>query len=423
MVKWFYGCRYSNHLAMKQFNHLIFQTKKMKRRNFIKSSAVASSALMMPGFLSAYTGNNLTSSRSGKILVVIQLSGGNDGLNTIIPFEDDIYYRERPMISIPKNEVLKVGSEMGFHPELAPLRDLYNAGQMTIINSVGYPNPTRSHFRSMDIWQTGSGSEDYWSTGWLGRYLDSHCQGRPAHHALEVDEGLSLAMRGLHKSGFAMSDARSVKNATANRFLNKASKTNFSSESNLSYLYKTLVKTQESADYLFEKSKVHTSKTTFPNGKFAQDLKQIAELITADTATQVYYVSLGGFDTHAQQRGRQKRLLKTYAEAVKAFTDDLKSNNLFDDTLIMTFSEFGRRVKQNASGGTDHGTANNVFLMGGKLKKPAFFNAAPDLTNLQNQDLVYDIDFRQIYSTILDRWLAADSGVVLKKEFSLLGFV
>ena len=395
----------------------------MKRRNFLKSTAVASTSLMMPAFLKGISTGRLWNSRSGKILVVIQLSGGNDGLNTVIPYSNDIYYNLRPTLAIPKNEVLGLSDNLGLHPALSPLRSLYDAGDLSIVNSVGYPNPDRSHFRSMDIWQTASGSDEYLQTGWLGRYLDSDCLEKPAYHALEVDEGLSLAMKGAIKTGFAMADAKRMRQSTNNDFLEMVGEKAHPTADNISYLYKTLTDTQHSADYLFEKSKVHRSKVEYPNSKFAKDLKQISELITADTATQIYYVSLGGFDTHAGQKNKQQRLLKQYAEAVKAFTDDLKSNGLFDDTLVMTFSEFGRRVKQNASGGTDHGTANNVFLMSGNLKKAGFYNASPNLQKLDNNDLIYEVDFREIYATVLDNWLNADAAKILNGQFSKLRFV
>ena len=220
-----------------------------------------------------------------------------------------------------------------------------------------------------------------------------------------------------------MSDAKRIKYAANQKFLKTVTQQSNPTEDNISYLYKTLTDTQESANYLFEKSKVHRSKITYPKNKFAGDLKQIAELMTADTATQIYYVSLGGFDTHAAQKSRQQRLLDQYAGGVKAFTDDLKSNGLFDDTLILTFSEFGRRVKQNASNGSDHGTANNVFLLGGQLKKAGFYNEAPDLSALQNDDLVFDIDFRRIYADLLNGWLDTDASAVLRGEFQGLGLV
>ena len=182
-------------------------------------------------------------------------------------------------------------------------------------------------------------------------------------------------------------------------------------------MYKTLIDAQSSADYLFEKAKTHQSSITYSNNAFARDLKQIAELITADSDTKIYYAGMTGFDTHANQKNAQTRLLKNYSEGVAAFVKDLKSNGLLDDVLILTFSEFGRRVKQNGSNGTDHGTANNVFLMGGNLRQPGFYNAAPDLLNLVKGDLVYDIDFRAIYSTILEDWLEVDATMVLNQSF------
>jgi uncharacterized protein (DUF1501 family) len=396
----------------------------MKRRDFIKSSAFVSASMMMPAFLRANLGLQQAASRSGKILVVIQLSGGNDGLNTIIPYQNDIYYRERPTLAIPKKEVLKLNSELGLHPAMTSLRQLYDNAELSIINNVGYPNPDRSHFRSMDIWHTASGSDTYLSSGWLGRYLDSECMDKPAYHALEVDDGLSLAMKGRQRSGFAMSDAKRIRTAANNPYLKTiVEHHHHSEEENVAYLYKTLVETQQSAEYLYEHSRVHRSKVSYPKNKFANDLKQIAELITADTATQVYYVSLGGFDTHAFQKNKQHNLLKQYADAVKAFTDDLKQNNLFDDVLIMTFSEFGRRVKQNASGGTDHGTANNVFMIGGQLNKAGCYNSGPNLEKMDAKDLIYEIDFRRIYADVLNNWLDADATSILQGQFKGLGIV
>ena len=288
------------------------------------------------------------------------------------------------------------------------------------------PNPDRSHFRSMDIWQTGSGSEANWSTGWLGRYLDSECEGcvNP-YHALELDDSLSLALKGRERSGFAMGKPEQLRRTNDNAFLKAVVQASDSHghEEQVSYLYKVMADTQASADYLYAQSKVYQSKVDFPQTPFGQDLKQVAELITADTATKVYYVSLTGFDTHVNQKNRQERLLKEYAEGVKALVEGLKQNNLFEDVLILTFSEFGRRVKQNASNGTDHGTANNVFLIGGSLARPGFFNAAPDLLDLDEGDLKYQADFRDIYATILGKWLEADAGGILQGTHNMLPFI
>ncbi|RME99406.1 MAG: DUF1501 domain-containing protein, partial [Bacteroidetes bacterium] len=372
----------------------------MKRRDFLQTSAWVSAALFTPRFLQSSALGAGTGSRTGKILIVIQLSGGNDGLNTVVPYRNDHYYRLRPSLAIGRDEVLPLTDELGFHPALAPLRELYDEGVLSVLNSVGYPNPDRSHFRSMDIWHSASPSHEYWTNGWLGRYLDSQCQDCAIHHALEVDDGLSLALKGELRKGFAMSNPQRLRQATRNEVLQAIAQQEYDAEHEVAYLYKTLTDTQASADYLWEKSRVHASQMRYPNTEFGRKLKQIAELITADTDTKVYYLSLGGFDTHAQQKGRQERLLKQYAEGVHALVRDLQAHQLFEDTLIMTFSEFGRRVAQNAGGGTDHGTANNLFLLSGGLRQAGFYNAAPDLGQLVEDDLQYEIDFRRVYATI-----------------------
>lgn len=394
----------------------------MKRRNFLKNTGLASTSLYIPQFLHTFNQPLSSKSRTGKILVVLQLSGGNDGLNTIVPYRNDVYYQNRPTLGIQQSEVLTISDELGLNPGMEAFRSLYDDGLVSIINNVGYPNPDRSHFRSMDIWHTASDSNKYLTSGWIGRYLDNQCAGcdHPLH-AIEVDDTLSLALKGENYSGFAVSNPQKLKRQTDNRFLKAiANNSNHHEEENVAYLYKTLIDAQSSADYLFEKAKMHQSSITYPNNAFARNLKQIAELITADANTKIYYAGMTGFDTHANQKNTQARLLKNYAESVAAFVKDLKSNDLLDDVLILTFSEFGRRVKQNGSNGTDHGTANNVFLMGGNLRNAGFYNTAPDLLNLDKGDLVYDIDFREIYATILEDWLEVDAKGVLGKSFPRL---
>lgn len=393
----------------------------MNRRNFLQASTLASTAMLTPAFLKSMARAYTTASRSGKILVVLQLSGGNDGLNTIVPYGNDAYYRQRPTLGIPTEQVIRLNDEQGLHPALAPLQPLYDQGELSIINSVGYPNPDRSHFRSMDIWQTGSPANENWSSGWIGRYLDTSCAGKPAYHALEVDDGLSLAMKGKVRNGFAMTDANRLRRAVNSPHLQKLKTAGTDQGGNLGYLYKTLTETTDAAGYLFEQSKVHRATAGYPKGSFGKDLKQISELITADTATQIYYASLGGFDTHAGQKNRQQRLLSQYAEGVSALVTDLKANGLFNDVLIMTFSEFGRRLAQNGSGGTDHGTANNLLLMGGNLRKAGFYNDTPDLTNLKDDDLIHQVDFRQVYANVIDGWLQGDSTTVLGRRFGEMG--
>ncbi|CCH51742.1 protein of unknown function DUF1501 [Fibrisoma limi BUZ 3] len=403
----------------------------MNRRDFIKQSALTTAGTMLiPHFLKAYELDRLgAASATGKTLVIVQLSGGNDGLNTVIPFRNDIYYRERPTLSIAKEKVLSLNDEIGFHPALEPLKALYDDGLVTIVNNVGYPNPDRSHFRSMDIWQTASSASDYLSTGWIGRFLDANCAGKDClpYRAIEVDDTLSLALKGNQVNGLAMLDPQKLYNQTRSGMVGQLAKTQHEhhDHDNVSYLYKTLAETVSSSAYVYDKANIHRTKGTYPASELGNRLKTVSELIQSGVNTSVYYISISGFDTHVGQLGQQERLLRQYAEAVHAFMSDMKATNRQNDVLLMTFSEFGRRVKQNASNGTDHGTANNVFLIGGPQRIPSgrVFNEAPNLTDLDEGDLKYTVDFRSIYATLLRDWLKADDKAILGQSFKPLELV
>ncbi len=412
---------------------------KTTRRKFLGQMGLATAGtLFVPLFLKGFDSVAANSIKnSNKKLIIIQFSGGNDGLNTVVPFRNDIYYKKRPQIAISKDEVIKLSDEQGLNPALLPLKKLYEEGEFTIINNVGYPNPDRSHFRSMDIWQTGSSSDEYLSTGWLGRYLDKiYTENKNAHFALEMDDTLSLTLKGIKKSGFAAQDLNRLKRTTSTPIVksllenqNNILKSNLKShhdhphDEQVSYLYQTLSNTAASSEYLFEKNKAGKTSANYPNDRFGKDLQQVSKLISAGSDSQIYYVSLNGFDTHANQKNQQERLFKSYSEGIEALCKDLKKTNDWNDTLIMTFSEFGRRVGENASRGTDHGTANVVFLAGGNLKKKQFVGQAPNLTDLDNGDLKFKIDFRQIYSDILKNWLKTDSRSILNADFENLGLV
>ena len=378
-------------------------------------------SLFIPQFLKPFEKGTFQN-QSDQILIVLQLSGGNDGLNTIVPYRNDLYYQLRPTLGVPKEKVLKVSDTLGFNPALGSLRELYDGGLLTVINNVGYPNPDRSHFRSMDIWQTGSQSNEYLTTGWVGRYLDSNCEGCGSHTAVEIDDSLSLALRGESVKGMAIKDPAKLYKATQASFFKKISE-GHSEEPTLDYLYKTMAETVSNAKYIYDQSHVKSLSAVYPNTEFGRRLKTISELIQSGISTKVYYASLSGFDTHVRQADQQDRLLTTYSEAVSTLVHDLKASGNLERTLIMTFSEFGRRVQENASHGTDHGTANNLFLMGGKLKTPGFFNHTPDLQKLDQGDLIYEIDFRQVYGTLLHNWLRTDETKILTNSFSSLNLV
>jgi len=396
----------------------------MERRKFLKQNVLASSLFFVPSFVKAFE-NAIKGSLGFKKLVIVQLSGGNDGLNTIIPYTNDIYYKSRPNIAIAKNDCIKITDEFGINKNLAPLKNLYDKGYLSVINNVGYPNPIRSHFRSTDIWHTASDSNQYLNTGWLGRYIDVY--GKKPYSGIELDDSLSLIMKGDVLKGIATKNPTSLYNNTKTPYFKKvldSQRDVHLSEHNLGYLYKTMIEAKSSAKYIFETSKTYNSALTYPNNPFGKQLKTTAQFINSRVESKVFYVSMGGFDTHVRQEKKQNKLLQTYSEAMDVFVKDLEQKDTFKDTLILTFSEFGRRVKQNAASGTDHGAANNVFIIGKNLKKQGFYNEAPNLINLdKNGDIKYTVDFRSIYATILDKWLEVDDATILNKSYSKLGFI
>lgn len=397
----------------------------IKRKEFLQIGSLATASFMVPKFLKAFEKGQLVPP-GNKVLVILQLSGGNDGLNTVIPVRNDIYYNVRPKLGIEKSKALLLNDEVGLHPALTGLRDLYHDGSLGILNSVGYPNPDRSHFRSMDIWHSASKSDEYVNTGWIGRYLDAQCAGcdKPTQ-ALEIDDTLSLALKGEHVKGLAMRDPKRLYGTSQEKFFKEvvANHKDQAGEQPVDYLYKTMAETVASADYIFKQSKLHPTSAQYPNSGLGQSFKTIASLIFSEINTKVYYVSLGSFDTHVGQAGQQQRLFTEMNEAITAFVKDLKANNRFQDVMLMSFSEFGRRVAQNASGGTDHGTANNMFFVSGGLKQKGVLNALPDLNDLQDGDLKHKIDFKEVYATILKNWLQTDDKGILGKQFDYLPFL
>ncbi len=397
----------------------------MKRRDFLINSSLASGMLFVPNFIRAF--ENIPKKLLGnKKLVIIQLSGGNDGLNTVVPYHNDLYYSKRPKISIPKKEILKINGEVGFPSYMSPLKNLHDRGYLSIINNVGYPNPIRSHFRSADIWQTASNADEYKSTGWIGNYLDMY--GQKSHAAIDVDNKLSLTLKGATKSGVSVPNSellyKNTKDPFFNKVLNKHHLDEHLSEENLGYLYKQMIQAKSSASYIYENSKTYKTKANYAGNVFGKQLATTATYINSHLDSKVYYLSMGGFDTHTSQSARHKRVMSILSEGLETFVNDLKKHDTFKDTLIMVFSEFGRRVEENAGGGTDHGAANNLFLLTENLKKPGLYNDLPNLSDLDsNGDLKFQVDFRQIYATVLEKWLEANPKKVLGKSFDSLNFI
>lgn len=400
----------------------------MKRRKFLQQSVLASAGtLLVPEFLKALANPLKAGNSKGRVLVVIQLSGGNDGLNTFIPFGDDAYYSNRSKLGLKGEELLKVTDHFAFHAQLKTLSDLFHDGSLAIYNSVGYPNPDRSHFRSLDIWHSASNANEFWQNGWIGRYLDANCGGNcKPHSAIEIDDTLSLALKGETVNGIACRDPKTFRITALNPLVADIA-TNYTPHDddhhNVEYLRKTLSEASQSAAYIYQQSKIYKTTQVYPQHAFGKHMKVVSELICSGSETQIYYVSFPGFDTHVGQRGQQNRLFGVYNEALKALYADLKAAGRWNDTLVMTFSEFGRRVKENAGDGTDHGTANVLWLAGGGLKQKGVLNGPPDLKNLDDGDLIHQLDFRRIYATVLSNWLEADADKILGHSFEKLTFV
>ncbi|WP_286895176.1 MULTISPECIES: DUF1501 domain-containing protein [Sphingobacterium] len=395
----------------------------IKRRQFLKAGTLATASLLLPNFLKAMSSPEALE-RGNRVLVILQLSGGNDGLNTIVPIRNDIYFRERQTIAV--NNALALTDEAGIHPALSFFKTLYDRGELAVLNNVGYPDPNKSHFRSMDIWHSASRSDEYLESGWIGRYLDQACYDcdHPTQ-ALEVNDMLSLALKGKKKKAFAFKDPKKLYQTSREEYFNTLYQEHQHQheEETVAYLYQTLGDTINNADYIFEQSKASKTAAAYPDSVLGKDLKTVSSLIKSDINTQVYYLQVGSFDTHINQQQRQESLFHTINDAVEAFVDDLKKNGLFQHVMLMTFSEFGRRVAQNASNGTDHGTANQLFFLSGGLKRQGLLNALPDLTQLNEGDLQYTEDFRKVYATVLKNWLHADSAKILGWKNGIYDFI
>jgi uncharacterized protein (DUF1501 family) len=402
------------------------------RRDFLKSSVTAGSlvswGLTVPGFLSRTAAMAATSDRPGAkdtILVVIQLTGGNDGLNTVIPYADPEYAKLRPTLVQSSTTVRKVNDHVGLHPSMGKLADLLQDQALCIVQGVGYPNPNQSHFRSMDIWQSASMAEDA-SEGWLGRALKLK-PSMPAFHIADSKDSSPLALAGAPvrvptlaaleqfqlqtaaPGGAAKRRERRLIEEVANRVSGQASV--------LDFVKRTAVNTYESSRRLEDIGKNYQPKVPYPNTALANHLKLAAQLIDAQLGARIFYVSIDGFDTHANQAATHGNLLRELSEAMAAFYKDTAARGHKDHILMMTFSEFGRRARENGSKGTDHGSAAPMLLVGGRVKA-GVAGAHPSLTQLEIGNLKHHTDFRQVYAAVLDQWLGIPSKEVLGQAFT-----
>jgi uncharacterized protein (DUF1501 family) len=429
------------------------------RRDFLRASIIGGALTWtVPAFLAntfsalhaeaAQSDTQVATGRDSGILVVLQLAGGNDGLNAVVPYNNDFYRRARPKIGVDANAILKINDEIGLHPSLAGLKNLYDEGNLSIVQGIGYPNPNRSHFRSTEIWQTASDSEKFERYGWIGRYFDNCCGGADPTVGVSIGTQMPQAFSAAMPTGVSFNNPQSLrynaggqgKNGAMSadektyRELNQPEETDNSGATIgavngptarpgpvIDFLERTALDAQVSSDKILAITRQVQNKAAYPAGQLGNSLKMVAKLIGGGLPTRVFYVSQGGYDTHTNQVGQHQRLLRELGDSVKAFVDDLKEMGASDRVLLMTFSEFGRRLTENANGGTDHGAAAPMFVVGPKVKA-GLHGRYPSLApaDLVNGDIAFNVDFRSVYAGVLEEWLGTKSAPILGRQFEPL---
>jgi uncharacterized protein (DUF1501 family) len=383
---------------------------------------VAASSPVLPSFANGVDPDN--------VLVVVQMGGGNDGLNTVVPWSDDAYHRVRPAIHVTEAQVLKLNDRIGFNPALKGLNELYKAGSVAVVQGVGYPNPNRSHFEATQIWETASPDRPQ-QYGWLGRYLDKRfSNAKPASmfEAVSLGDVLPAALVASHVevpaigalNAFGYNTGRDLASKQSAGVLYDGAKAGQSPY--LAMMAQTARDAYHGGDVLRKQTSEFTNKATYANNGFAQQLALAAKLIGSTAGSKIVFVSLGSFDTHAGQRAQQDRLLGYLGDGLVSFYQDLAAHGLDKKVLTMTFSEFGRRVSQNASNGTDHGTAMPLFIVGGGVKG-GIYGDHPSLTDLDHGDLKFSTDFRAVYATVIEKWLGRNPSDVITGSYPTLAFV
>jgi len=387
------------------------------RRTFLQGSLAAGAAAALPFFFARAAG---AAGESDRILVLVQLDGGNDGLNTVVPFGDDLYLQARPGIGIRPGAVVRLDDHLGLHPSLAPLRKAWDDGALGIVQGVGYPDPNRSHFASADIWHTGSTNPPERWNGWLGRALDRVVPSDVP--GLHLDPGpLSLALVGDRVVVPSVADAARFR-VDGRRDLLEAAVRRPRGDATTEFIRASAQQAYRTSARVEKALAGGDTGGAYPRTELASRLRQVARLIDARLPSRVYAVRLAGFDTHSKQADAHAALLAELGGALGAFQADLASRGLADRVLTITYSEFGRRVKENRSLGTDHGAAAPMLVMGGAVQG-GFHGAHPSLADLDDGDLKHHTDFRSVYATVLDRWIGVDSKDVLRARFEPVRFL
>jgi uncharacterized protein (DUF1501 family) len=443
-------------------NEITLQT----RREFLRTTVLGSAlSWTVPTFLAdtfmalhgeaSDSATQIVTGKDGTILVVLQMAGGNDGLNAVIPYANDFYHNARPKIGQTAEKVLKLNGDIAFHSAMTGFKNLYDSGNLAVIQGVGYPNPNRSHFRSTEIWQTASDSDKVEKYGWLGRYFDNACAGADPTVGVVVGRQLPESFFAKTPTGICFDNPQNYRflspehpkpgqtdmTEAAYEKLNETEMASSDANSGASigslaagmpmqggkvmdFIERTAMDAQISSDEVRGIAARVQNQAIYPNSAFANSLKLVAKLIGGGLPTRIYYVSQGGYDTHTNQLATQQRLLGDLGDSLKAFVDDLKAQGNLQRVLVMTFSEFGRRVTENANGGTDHGAAAPMFIVGNKVKA-GLLGRSPSLApqDLFQGDIKYNVDFRSVYAGVLENWLKTKSAPILGKQFEPLSVV
>jgi uncharacterized protein (DUF1501 family) len=391
----------------------------LSRRDFLGRSALIALTPTVPGFL-AHTARAVQPERAGRVLVVIQLDGGNDGINTVVPFADEGYAKYRRTLRLAKDRLIKVNDCVGLHPALSAAGKLLEAGQLAIVQNVGYPNPSRSHFRSMAIWHSASTDpEAHNALGWLGRGLDTTASKPGETSSLFLGAGqVPLAVRGRRSVASALERAEDfllAPGTDARRMLAGEEP----ADELTAFVRRSMLDAYTTADRLAESARSGGGSGRNFGSSLAGQLHMVVRLIKSGVGSRVFYTLQAGYDTHAGQLPNHFRLLSDLSFSLQSFLGDLKAAGLADKVVVLCFSEFGRRVEENASGGTDHGTAGPVFLAGPSVRA-GLIGQTPSLMDLADGDLKMGIDFRRVYATVLEDWLGLSARQALGKTFERL---
>ncbi len=379
----------------------------MDRRQFLNlTGTFTGGALVLPDFLYSFANQSNGINFNSQCLVFIQLNGGNDGLNTFIPYENPLYYELRPKIALSKDEIIRSSQGMAFHPSLKDFAAIQQSGDLTVIQNVGYPNPDRSHFRSQEIWQTASKPNEFLNNGWIGRYLDHDHNQYHITNSVNIDNIDNLALKGLNTNSITIKNPQRF--TTRNQPQKEIKNT---SNPQLDFVRRIANSVTEAASEIqtaLDKSPANDA--LYSKTGLGKNLEWIAKLIKGDLNSKIYYTSLNGFDTHDNQLLTHNAVLKQLNDAVFSFYKDLKNAKVLQNVSIVIFSEFGRRVKDNGNG-TDHGTAAPMFVIGGN-NKGKIIGKNPDLFDLDNGDLKHEIDFRSVYATLLKNKFRFDANAI-----------